>query len=201
MNLKQYENQYGSTPLNASDYKEEQYDLIPDGQYEAIVTKTEVKQTKDMLGIYISLQFKIVDQKCNGRVIFGNLNYINQNADAQRIGRQQLAILMRDRNIAVLNDSDDLLNAHALLTINSREYEGEKQNNIKNIKPSKANQMPSQNVPNMMGGVPYPYYGQQTPQQMPPQTPQQQYVPQAQEPQQPQPQQYPPQQQAPAKPW
>ena len=81
---------------------------IPAGNYTAEITRSEVKQTKDGRGSYLSLSFKIIEGEFAGRLIFQNITLTNANATAQTIGREQMAQLAGACGILSLQDSEQL---------------------------------------------------------------------------------------------
>ena len=81
---------------------------IPAGNYTAEITRSEVKQTKDGRGSYLSLSFKILEGDFAGRLIFQNITLTNANATAQNIGREQMAQLAGACGILSLQDSEQL---------------------------------------------------------------------------------------------
>ena len=81
---------------------------IPAGNYVAEVNRSEVKQTKDGRGSYLSLSFKIIEGEFAGRLIFQNITLTNANATAQAIGREQMAQLAGACGILSLQDSEQL---------------------------------------------------------------------------------------------
>ena len=64
--------------------------------YEAVVTDSEMKATKNGLGMGINLTFEILsDGPAKGRKVFVWINYEHPKAEAQRIGREELASLCK----------------------------------------------------------------------------------------------------------
>ena len=84
------------------------FDPIPAGNYVAEITRSEVKQTKDGRGSYLSLSFKIIEGEFAGRLIFQNITLTNANATAQTIGREQMAQLAGACGVLQLQDSEQL---------------------------------------------------------------------------------------------
>lgn len=108
---------------------------LPDGWYNATITKAEVKETKAKDGSYISVGYTITGPSHEGRVVFGNLNIRNKNPKAEEIGRQQLGDVMRAIGIPKVDDSDQLMGGNLsikLATRKSEEY-GD-QNEVKSYK-------------------------------------------------------------------
>lgn len=68
--------------IDVSGYKPEEYDLIPDGSYECVVDKAEVKKGKTSGNTYISVELKIrsdVEQQCKGRKVFDVIAHDKEN--------------------------------------------------------------------------------------------------------------------------
>lgn len=100
------------------------FDPLPPGWYQANITKTEVRQTKNGTGQYIAIRYDIIGPTHQGRVVFGNLNIRNASPEAERIGRQQLGELLRAIGIAELSDTDQLVGAPVQIKLKVREQEG-----------------------------------------------------------------------------
>ena len=81
---------------------------IPAGNYVAEVNRSEVKQTRDGRGSYLSLSFKIIEGEFAGRLIFQNITLTNANVTAQTIGREQMAQLAGACGVLQLQDSEQL---------------------------------------------------------------------------------------------
>lgn len=112
------------------------YAALPAGNYVAQVERSEVKQTKDGIGSYLSLGFKILEGDYSGRMLFGNITLTNKNSQAQEIGRKQLIKLSTACGLGHLQDSEQLHGIPVMIKVSdSRVYDGEKQNDIKDYKP------------------------------------------------------------------
>ena len=88
--------------------KSDNFAPIPAGNYTAEITRSEVKQTKDGRGSYLSLSLKVLEGDHAGRLIFQNITLTNANATAQTIGREQMAQLAGACGILSLQDSEQL---------------------------------------------------------------------------------------------
>ena len=93
------------------------YDLIPDGWYNATITKAEVGQTKSGTGTKIDIRYDITGPTHEGRVIYASVNIRNQSSKAEEIGRQQLGEIMRAVGLARLEDSDQLIGGPVCIKI------------------------------------------------------------------------------------
>jgi hypothetical protein len=85
------------------------YDLIPEGWYNATITKAELNNTKAGTGQKIDMRYDITGPTQQGRVVFGTVNVRNQSQKAEEIGRQQLGEIMRAIGVANITDSDELI--------------------------------------------------------------------------------------------
>lgn len=85
------------------------YDLIPEGWYNATITKAELNNTKAGTGQKIDMRYDIVGPTHQGRVVFGTVNVRNQSQKAEEIGRQQLGEIMRAVGLAKIQDTDELV--------------------------------------------------------------------------------------------
>ena len=112
--------------------------LIPAGDYQAVIARTEIKQTKKGDGRYISATIEIVDQVCNGRLLWDNINFDNPNATAMKIAQQTLKAICTAVGIKSLRDTSELENKPLIVTIGVKrnDYRGEDENVIKAYKPS-----------------------------------------------------------------
>lgn len=63
---------------------------IPAGIYLAQVVDSDIKKTKTQTGEYISLTLEIIDGDMRGRRVFTNINHVNANQEAERIGQKTL---------------------------------------------------------------------------------------------------------------
>jgi hypothetical protein len=88
---------------------ERNFEPLPAGWYSVAITAAELKSTKAGTGQYIAVRYDVTGPTHQGRVVFGNLNVFNPNAEAEKIGRQQLGELMAATGVATLDDTDDLI--------------------------------------------------------------------------------------------
>lgn len=85
------------------------FDPVPAGWYDCTIAAVEDRKTKAGNGKYLSVRYTIVGPTHQGRMFFGNINYRNPSAEAEKIGRAQLGEIMRAIGLASLNDSDQLI--------------------------------------------------------------------------------------------
>lgn len=69
------------------------FSVVPADAYNVQVVKSEVVETKAKTGTLLKLQFKIIDGKFKGRIVFGQYNLTNPNAQAVEISKKQMKTL------------------------------------------------------------------------------------------------------------
>lgn len=97
------------------------YEPLPEGNYNATITKAELKPTSDGTGEMIKLRLDITGPSHQGRVIFSNLNIKNASAKAEEIGRQQLGDIMRAIGLSKVTDTDQLVGGHLNIKVGIRD--------------------------------------------------------------------------------
>lgn len=85
------------------------YDLVPDGWYNAVISKADLGQTKAGNGQKIDVRFDITGPTHQGRAIFTAINVRNPSQKAEEIGRQQLGEIMRAIGLSQVQDTDQLV--------------------------------------------------------------------------------------------
>ena len=74
--------------FNASEVEPSQeFQPLPEGKYEAVISDSDVKSTRNGSGRYVQLEFEVVSGEHKGRKVWGRYNIENPSADAVRIGR------------------------------------------------------------------------------------------------------------------
>ena len=118
-------------------------DPIPAGKYVAVITDSEMKDTRAGTGRYLQLEFEITDGEFAGRKVWARLNIENQNAEAVRMARADLSAICRAVNVLTPNDSADLHNLPLVIKVHVRKDKntGEITNDIRGYE-SKANYRP-----------------------------------------------------------
>ena len=104
--------------FNAAEVDTTSRDAIPSGTYEAVVTDSETRATKNGNGMGINLTFEILSEgPAKGRKVFAWINYENASAKAQQIGREELASLCKAVGVVELDDTVQLHNLPLLITV------------------------------------------------------------------------------------
>jgi len=81
---------------------------LPPGDYEMIVTRSDIKDTKAGTGQFIELEMQVVVGEHSGRRHWERLNISNPSKTAEDIAKAQLAALCTAVNLTELNDTEDL---------------------------------------------------------------------------------------------
>ena len=104
--------------FNAAEVDTASRDAIPSGTYEAVLTDSETRATKNGTGLGINLTFEILSEgPAKGRKVFVWINYEHPKAEAQRIGREELASLCKAVGVANLTDTNQLHNLPLMVTV------------------------------------------------------------------------------------
>ena len=85
------------------------YEVLPAGEYNAMIDSAEVVATKAGTGFYLKIQFSILEDGYNNRKIFANINLSNPNQTAVEIGMKQLSALGRATGVMKIKDSSELI--------------------------------------------------------------------------------------------
>ena len=112
---------------------EESFDVIPAGEYIAIIENSDYTPNKKGSGQYLKLTYQIIDGPLKGRKLFENLNIENANNQAQEIARKSLNSIALAVGIkTVIRDSTELHNKPLKIDVKVKENdEYGKQNQIK----------------------------------------------------------------------
>jgi hypothetical protein len=109
------------------------FEAIPAGKYEAVITDSEEKPTKSGAGSYLQLTFQITDSDYRGRFLWARLNLDNPNKTAVKIARAELSSICRAVGVMTPRDSSELHNLPLVITVKckKRDETGEITNEIK----------------------------------------------------------------------
>ncbi len=84
------------------------FEPIPAGKYLAVITESELKETKSGSGRYLQLTFVIIDGPHQGRFLWARLNLDNPNATAVQIAKAELSAICRAVGVLAPHDSTEL---------------------------------------------------------------------------------------------
>jgi len=95
------------------------YNVVPTGEYDVVVSKAELKETKSG-GTMLILGYEVQSGDQAGKTIKHTMNIVNQSAEATRIGLETLkrvAIATGHKNPNKIADTDELINKNPFLVI------------------------------------------------------------------------------------
>ena len=116
---------------------------VPKGEYYAKVVDSTTKTTKSGKGQYLELVWEINGHvntgACKNRKIWQRINYINENPEAQRIGKQQLNRVVKAFGLAEIDSSTELHGREVIVGVKITPAEGqyEASNDIAYVKSKK----------------------------------------------------------------
>ena len=113
---------------------------IPTGEYTAVITASDMKDTKSGSGKYLQLTYQIVDGEYKNRLIFENINLINRNEVAVKIAQKTLSSICHAVGVLHPKDSNELHDKPLMIKVGIRPASGEygEQNIIKARGPLKS---------------------------------------------------------------
>lgn len=113
------------------------FELLPAGEYTAMVIDSERKATKAGTGQRLSVTIEIADGQYKGRRLWEGFNIQNPSAEAVAISRAQLSALCRAVGVSGLRDSAQLHNIpfNVELKVKNRMDTGEPKNVIAKYSP------------------------------------------------------------------
>lgn len=91
-------------PFDPNKHESKSFDVLPAGDYTAILEGAELKETKKNNGHFLSLTFQIISDNGKGRKIWTNLNLDNPNTTAVAIAEAELADICRAAGVMSLAD-------------------------------------------------------------------------------------------------
>jgi hypothetical protein len=109
------------------------FEPIPAGKYVAVITESEMKETKAGDGHYLELTFQITEGEYKNRLLWDRLNLDNPNAQAVQIARAELSAICRAVEVMAPNDSVELHDLPLVISVKctKRKDNGEITNEIR----------------------------------------------------------------------
>ena len=96
---------------------QQSFDALPPGRYEAIISASEMKDTKAGTGQYLQLTFDVVGGQYEGRKLWSRLNLVNPNATAVQIAERELSAICHCVGILVPEESEELHDALLVIDV------------------------------------------------------------------------------------
>ena len=108
------------------------FDPIPAGKYAAIISGSQMKDTKSGNGSYLELTFQIIEGEYKNRLLWERLNLDNPNELTVKIARAQLAAICRSVGVSQPKDSCELHNLPLVISVKQKtDSDGEVRNEVK----------------------------------------------------------------------
>lgn len=135
------------------------FDPLPAGWYNANITASEMKPTKDGSGAYIQLELTVLDGQFANRKVFDRLNVQNTSQVAQEIAYATLSSICHATGVIQVQDTSQLhgIPMEVKLSVQAASGDYEASNKVKGYRASSQG-----------GGAPAPQMGQAAPQMTPP---------------------------------
>jgi hypothetical protein len=116
------------------------YTPIPEGTYQSIISKAEIKPTRDETGKRLVVHFRVTGPTHAGRVIIRGFNVINKNPKAQEISRRELAQLLAAVDLVGERDMGQLVEKECDIAVVIKPAQGEyaASNDVKRFLPPSA---------------------------------------------------------------
>jgi len=97
--------------------KKTSFEPLPPGDYNAIITDSQMKITKAGTGEYLELTIQVIDGAHSGRRLWERLNVVNANKTAEEIARSQLNGIKLACNVDKLENSEQLHDTPFVLSL------------------------------------------------------------------------------------
>ena len=101
------------------------FDPIPAGWYQAIISNSELKATRDGYGEYLSLTLQVIEGQYSNRLVFARLNLKNANDKAVDIARKDLAAICRAVGVMSPQSSEELHDKPLMIKVKVRPASGD----------------------------------------------------------------------------
>ena len=95
----------------------EAFEAIPAGEYEAVITDSEMKPNKAGTGTFLELKTEIVSGECAGRKLTARLNLNNPSTKAVEMARRELSAICHAVGVLRPADSSELHNRPLLMKV------------------------------------------------------------------------------------
>lgn len=100
------------------------FSVVPVGDYNAQIVKSELKDTKAGDGKRLNFQFKILDGEFKGRILFVGLNVQNPNPTAVEISMKELTSICKACKKEAVEDSGELHNIPLKISVKIKPASG-----------------------------------------------------------------------------
>lgn len=117
--------------FDANEHEVPDFEPLPNGDYEVVITESEMKPTKDGGGEYLAVTFEVLEGDHKGRRLWHNLNLKNKSDKAVQIAKGQLSAICKAVGVLKPRDSSMLHDIPLIVRVKSKpDQNGELRNNI-----------------------------------------------------------------------
>jgi len=103
-----------------------EFSPIPDGVYDAVITMTDVKSSKNNpANLYIEVTYTVTGPQYQNRKIFDIVNFQNASPTAQAIGSARLRAMMDSTGLSTVRDSAEFHNRRVKIKVATDAGQGE----------------------------------------------------------------------------
>ncbi|UYM14281.1 DUF669 domain-containing protein [Endozoicomonas euniceicola] len=117
--------------FTANEYNPAQgFEPLPNGEYIAMISEAELKNTKAGTGQYIKFVWTVMDGEYSGRKVWSNHNIVNPNQTAQKIGREEISAIAHAIGRPDVNDTDHMINIPCKVSVVIKQETGRDPSNV-----------------------------------------------------------------------
>jgi hypothetical protein len=113
------------------------FEVLPAGEYEAVIIESDEKENKGKTGRMISLTWQIISGPHEGRQVWQNINYRHDNPKAQQIGQGEFASVRKAVGVNAPRDTAELHDRPCRIVLKVKPAEGnyKEGNEVSAVKP------------------------------------------------------------------
>jgi hypothetical protein len=93
------------------------FDPIPAGKYLAMITGSQMKETKNKTGSYLELTFQVLEGEYKGRLLWARLSLTHSNEVTAKIARGHLSAICKAVGVLTPKDSVELHNLPLVINV------------------------------------------------------------------------------------
>lgn len=123
--------------FNKDEVPEDEFTVLPEGEYTAQIIRSEMKETRSGTGMYLELRVQILDDPYTGRLVFDRLNLVNENDTAVKIAQRTLADICKALGLEESPEDSEELHGQEFTVVLTVEEETDSfpaQNRVKKYK-------------------------------------------------------------------
>ena len=103
---------------NWDEIKESNFELLPDGDYDTVITSAEEKDTKAG-GKYWNVRFQVCSGEHSGQGVFSNFNIENTNPKTEKWARSDIKAICMQNGKEMIDEIGELISMSAHIRVGS----------------------------------------------------------------------------------